>query len=281
MSDAPQDGGWWRATDGKWYPPHLHPNVQSAQSTAPPEGVTPPPYPSSGDEPWVDPSKQARTVRLWVAVTGAVVALLLGMGCGAVSSAGSLDQEKARAEKAEAQVKQLQSRVDDRQSQAEADQAAAKRAEAERLAEEQKQAQKAEDDRRKAEEAAAKAAEEDWKRADAAATEQRKQQEAAAAEQRKQQEAAAAEQAAAAARRRTIPEGGGIFAIGPDVDPGQWRTSGPNGSNLAGCYYAVLNQPNGGIGNIVDNNIVEGPALANLPNGKYFETQGCAEWTLG
>jgi hypothetical protein len=25
MSDHPQEAGWWRATDGRWYPPHLHP----------------------------------------------------------------------------------------------------------------------------------------------------------------------------------------------------------------------------------------------------------------
>ncbi len=45
MSDGSQGPGWWIASDGKWYPPHLHPNYQahpqaeaqaaSAHATAP------------------------------------------------------------------------------------------------------------------------------------------------------------------------------------------------------------------------------------------------------
>ena len=28
MSEAPQGPGWWQASDGRWYPPHLHPSYR-------------------------------------------------------------------------------------------------------------------------------------------------------------------------------------------------------------------------------------------------------------
>jgi hypothetical protein len=35
MSDMSQGPGWWIASDGKWYPPHLHPSVQAPEPTTP------------------------------------------------------------------------------------------------------------------------------------------------------------------------------------------------------------------------------------------------------
>ena len=31
MTDTWQGPGWWIASDGKWYPPHLHPSYQAPQ----------------------------------------------------------------------------------------------------------------------------------------------------------------------------------------------------------------------------------------------------------
>lgn len=39
MSDTSQGEGWWRASDGKWYPPESHPDY------VPPAAPTPPPAP--------------------------------------------------------------------------------------------------------------------------------------------------------------------------------------------------------------------------------------------
>jgi uncharacterized RDD family membrane protein YckC len=39
MSDVSQGPGWWIASDGKWYPPHLHPSAVQA----PPQTTLPPP----------------------------------------------------------------------------------------------------------------------------------------------------------------------------------------------------------------------------------------------
>ncbi len=35
MSDKPQGPGWWIASDGKWYPPELHPSVREDSPTVP------------------------------------------------------------------------------------------------------------------------------------------------------------------------------------------------------------------------------------------------------
>jgi hypothetical protein len=42
MADEPQGPGWWQASDGKWYPPELHPSAQQA----PPPAEAPPPDPT-------------------------------------------------------------------------------------------------------------------------------------------------------------------------------------------------------------------------------------------
>jgi hypothetical protein len=34
MSDVSQGQGWWIASDGKWYPPELHPSVQPPTAPA-------------------------------------------------------------------------------------------------------------------------------------------------------------------------------------------------------------------------------------------------------
>ncbi len=40
MSDEPQGPGWWYATDGRWYPPEMHPDHRPDPEPPPPE---PPP----------------------------------------------------------------------------------------------------------------------------------------------------------------------------------------------------------------------------------------------
>jgi hypothetical protein len=35
MSDKPEGPGWWIASDGKWYPPELHPSVRDESPTTP------------------------------------------------------------------------------------------------------------------------------------------------------------------------------------------------------------------------------------------------------
>jgi hypothetical protein len=90
-------------------------------------------------------------------------------------------------------------------------------------------------------------------------------------EQLRQQE----EQQREAARQNTLP-GDGLFAVGTDIGPGRFRTGGPSGENPVGCYYAILNSPD--TSDIAANNITKGPAIVDLSEGKYFETQSCQQW---
>lgn len=41
MSDTSQGHGWWLASDGRWYPPELHPDRRPPAPSSPPPGVAP------------------------------------------------------------------------------------------------------------------------------------------------------------------------------------------------------------------------------------------------
>ena len=63
-----------------------------------------------------------------------------------------------------------------------------------------------------------------------------------------------------------------VYAVGSDMQPGTWRTAG-----ASGCYYAILNSTD--TTDIADNNNTDGPATVTLAPGKYFDVNGCADWT--
>jgi hypothetical protein len=70
--------------------------------------------------------------------------------------------------------------------------------------------------------------------------------------------------------------GEGLYVVGQDVNPGTYKTGGPDGSS---CYYAIKNGT-GADSDIIDNNIVDGPATVTLKAGQVFETSNCQDWTL-
>jgi hypothetical protein len=81
----------------------------------------------------------------------------------------------------------------------------------------------------------------------------------------------------AGAAKNTVAGGGGVFAIGTDINPGTWTTPGPDGSNGGGCYYAILSSAN--TNDIVTKRVSQGLQVADLPAGQYFDTRGCQAWT--
>jgi hypothetical protein len=71
--------------------------------------------------------------------------------------------------------------------------------------------------------------------------------------------------------------GDGVWIVGSDVAPGQYRATGPFPDGL--CYWALLSDPTGA--DIIENNIVEtGQALTALTSGQYFESSGCGQWEI-
>jgi hypothetical protein len=193
-------------------------------------------------QPWY---RSTWTLRRWVTVVAAVGVFAIGAIAGAVGQSGTINELEDEKAALVTRNDRLRDKVNDRDAQREADEAAADREEAEE--------RRAERERPEAEQAAAEQAQRDAEAAGAAA-------------------------AAAEAERNTIP-GSGIFAIGPEKAPGRYRTEGPSGANPVGCYYALLRAPTSdSLDNIIDNNIVQGPGFADLVEGQFFETTSCQQW---
>jgi hypothetical protein len=73
VSNRPQGSGWWRASDGRWYPPQPQQGYQP-----PPQGYQPPPQGASG------PPRKNSGVKVILIVVGVVfLVLLVGGGVGA------------------------------------------------------------------------------------------------------------------------------------------------------------------------------------------------------
>ena len=84
MSDTSQGPGWWLASDGKWYPPHLAPQPPPPQP-APQAGYPAQPYPAQDNVRLLEPKKKFYT-RVWFWLLVGVV-VLFG-GCTATLAAG-------------------------------------------------------------------------------------------------------------------------------------------------------------------------------------------------
>jgi hypothetical protein len=69
----------------------------------------------------------------------------------------------------------------------------------------------------------------------------------------------------------------GSYVVGKDVKAGTYHTTGPDGSNMSGCYYEWKGSTDANA-QIIDNNISQGPATATLTDGQVFTTNGCAAW---
>jgi hypothetical protein len=74
----------------------------------------------------------------------------------------------------------------------------------------------------------------------------------------------------------TIP-GNGTFVVGKDIEPGTYKTAGPDGF---GCYYARLKDTSGDLNAIINNNVSQGPATVTIKGSDgAFETSGCHTWS--
>lgn len=81
----------------------------------------------------------------------------------------------------------------------------------------------------------------------------------------------------AVADRKENTIGPGMYEVGVDVKAGKYKTSGPNGSNPVGCYYAWKSS-SGSDADIVDNNIVKGQSVVTLRDGQFFEISSCEDF---
>ncbi|GAA0960126.1 hypothetical protein [Frigoribacterium faeni] len=65
----------------------------------------------------------------------------------------------------------------------------------------------------------------------------------------------------------------GIHLVGTNVAAGVYSLA-----DSSDCYY-VWKTSTGADADIIDNNIVNGPATVTLVDGDIFETRGCGEWS--
>ena len=78
MSEVAQGPGWWRASDGRWYPPELHPGYQRPPPTPP--AASPPDaaggYPQFTSAPaaaaWRQPAHLSITATTWLMTLGSL-----------------------------------------------------------------------------------------------------------------------------------------------------------------------------------------------------------------
>jgi hypothetical protein len=82
MSDVPQGPGWWRASNGQWYPPEAA--TPTVQQPVTPSG-TEPPVQGPPLRPLGPPEGQGRRWKTWQALALAGVTLLIGIAIGAAS----------------------------------------------------------------------------------------------------------------------------------------------------------------------------------------------------
>jgi len=73
--------------------------------------------------------------------------------------------------------------------------------------------------------------------------------------------------------------GNGVYAVGADVQPGSYRTSGPEAGRLF-CYWARLSGFGGSLDEIIANDNSGGPTVVTIsPSDIGFESSGCGTWT--
>jgi hypothetical protein len=73
--------------------------------------------------------------------------------------------------------------------------------------------------------------------------------------------------------------GAGTYAVSTDIVPGTYSSSGPDGSNFTGCYWARLKDTTGDFESIIANNIDKGPTVVTISaSDGAFKTQGCSTW---
>jgi hypothetical protein len=69
--------------------------------------------------------------------------------------------------------------------------------------------------------------------------------------------------------------GDGMYIVGTDIEPGQYKNSGQDG-----CYFARLANFTGGMGGIISNENTDDVAIVNIAStDKGFVSKRCGTWT--
>lgn len=66
----------------------------------------------------------------------------------------------------------------------------------------------------------------------------------------------------------------GLFRVGQDVQPGTYKTEGPNGGNAGGCYWSRT----AASGAVIQNGVVNEAGTITVRAGESIDTAGCLPW---
>ncbi len=66
----------------------------------------------------------------------------------------------------------------------------------------------------------------------------------------------------------------GLFEVGKDVQPGTYRTDGPDGSNSGGCYWSRSDAR----GTVLQNGVVTDKGTVTVRTGERIDSAGCLPW---
>ncbi|MET9833614.1 hypothetical protein ABZ078_30890 [Streptomyces sp. NPDC006385] len=73
--------------------------------------------------------------------------------------------------------------------------------------------------------------------------------------------------------------GDGTYVVGQDIEPGTYRTAGPEETALPNCYWARLSGTSGEFDEIIANGNTAGPTTVTISAGdEAFQTTGCQTW---
>lgn len=75
--------------------------------------------------------------------------------------------------------------------------------------------------------------------------------------------------------------GAGVYAVGTDIQPGSYRTTGPGENSYGPCYMARLSGTSGGFEDIIANDLFEGPGIVTISSEDVaIEFSGDCKWTI-
>lgn len=93
-------------------------------------------------------------------------------------------------------------------------------------------------------------------------------------------ETAAAEKPPAKPAGPATTMSSGMYEVGVDVQPGQYKTAGPESDQYGiGCYWARHKNDSGEFDALIANDNLDGPGSVTVKAGEFVELSGNCTWT--
>lgn len=72
----------------------------------------------------------------------------------------------------------------------------------------------------------------------------------------------------------------GTYEVGPDIEPGRYKTPGSGGTSIwDSCYWERAKDDSGELGSIIANDNITGPGSITVKEGEFVKATGGCVWT--